>query len=218
MTSGSAGESVAGRSGLNSAGSVTRQWIPLWKEGNREALGELCLRFQSHIWGLARVRLQRLGLSDRFTSADDVAQETFLKLYPKDAASLSQVCDSESFISYLARVICGHCVDQRRRASADKRGGGRVVGESELSDDGSRSPLDGPARENGWEDVVRDECRELFDAITDPEQRVLLGLKLEGLTNQEMADALGVSQATVKRRISVLMSWLQSKVDDVSMK
>lgn len=211
------GSASMGMSDSGSAGTVTRHLIPEWKAGNPKALGELCRRFQNRVWGLAQTKLTGLGIHGRHVSADDATQDVFLRISSHDPTAFKRVNDSESFFQFIAMIVCDHCIDEKRMLTAQKRGGGRVTGESELPDDGSRSPLDGLARgDHEWEAAIREQCQRLFDAVSDPD-RALLGMMQDGLTNQEMADVLAVSLASLKRRITALKALLQSQRDDESM-
>ncbi|HVI85993.1 MAG TPA: ECF-type sigma factor, partial [bacterium] len=49
--------------------------------------------------------------------------------------------------------------------------------------------------------LVADECRHLFDALDDAALRAVAVAKMEGYTNEEIADRLDVSLPTIGRKL-----------------
>ena len=55
---------------------------------------------------------------------------------------------------------------------------------------------------------VAEECQRLLDALDDPELRQLAPWKMEGYTNEEIADRLGCVGRTVERKLKLVRSLL----------
>src|SRR5205085_11610217 len=89
-----------------------------------------------------------------------------------------------------------------------KRGGGRVVVESELqgmadSADGLEQIIDRePTPELAVE--VAEECRRLLGRLNDAALQSLALLKMEGYTNGELAARLGCGQRTIERKLRLI--------------
>jgi DNA-directed RNA polymerase specialized sigma24 family protein len=52
--------------------------------------------------------------------------------------------------------------------------------------------------------MMAEECRRLFDALPDESLRRVALLKLEGYTDQEVAERLGCGLSTVERRLRTI--------------
>ena len=209
--------------GSSAAGSTTRQWIPLWKLSDREALGELCRRFERRVWGLAQAKIQSSGLNDRAVAAEDVVQEAWMTMAERDPGRFESVNDSDSLFTVLATIIVDRCIDARRRSQAQKRGGGEVRCESQLESDGSRSPLDVDQNQQigrfssqdspDLEIIGRELLDKAYASISDSRQSVVLGMMLDGATNDEIAECIPCSRSTVKRLKHDLTVLLRSQLD-----
>src|SRR5262249_58405136 len=93
-------------------------------------------------------------------------------------------------------------IDEKRRATGQKRGGGAVRGESAFDDpDGGgldQFMADGPTPEVLA--ALAEEHALLLAVLDDPLRLVALR-KLEGFTNEEIADQLGVTCRSVERKL-----------------
>jgi DNA-directed RNA polymerase specialized sigma24 family protein len=87
-------------------------------------------------------------------------------------------------------------VNLRRYRGAKKRGAG--VAPVELRD----VPADEPPPE--FAAIFEDLVRQLFERLPGDDFRQLARLRLEGWTNLEIADELGVTVRTVERKLSLI--------------
>src|SRR5207248_11654120 len=124
-----------------------------------------------------------------------------------------QLGDRNNLWELLVVITIRKAIDLRQRETRQKRGGGKVLGES---------ALDGPLRSEdagaGIEQAVgteptpelaaqvADEVEVLLRMLPNEEVRSVALLKLEGYTNVEIADQLDCSLATVERRLSLIRS------------
>ena len=57
---------------------------------------------------------------------------------------------------------------------------------------------------------VADQCRSLLDSLKDEERRQIALRKMEGCTNEEIAERMGLALATVERRLRLIRkTWEQ---------
>ena len=128
-------------------------------------------------------------LSDMDRAAD-VAQETFLQL-AKDAGTISG-----SLPGWLHRVATHKAIDVRRREATRKH---REIQYAENRE-----------QETGdWKDISP--CVDEGLRALDPELRdILIAHFLDGQTTRGIADARGISQATVSRRIEAGVNQLRT--------
>jgi DNA-directed RNA polymerase specialized sigma24 family protein len=88
-------------------------------------------------------------------------------------------------------------------------GGGRVRGESALldsadPDQGVIEQVIGSAPTPDDEAAVSEECRRLLRLLPDDECRAIAVWKMEGHTNEQVAERVGCAVATVERRLRVI--------------
>ena len=106
-------------------------------------------------------------------------------------------------------------VDQIRHQMADKRGGGMVQGESALVIGGNHSPQIGinavPSREPTPEFALlaAERYRELLNALTTDELRNIAIAKMDGHSNNEIAQQLDLSPRSIERKLKLIRTiWL----------
>ena len=110
----------------------------------------------------------------------------------------------------LASITARKAINQRKRLMAAKRGGGRQAdapAEEILAQlvDGALTP-DALA-------AMSEECQRLIDALRDERLREIARWKLEGYTNDEIAQELSVSVRTVIRKLNrIRQNW--EELDD----
>jgi RNA polymerase sigma factor (TIGR02999 family) len=137
---------------------------------------------------LAHSRLRRSG---HLTLLDTtgLVHEAYLRLF--QTGSLEAV-DRSQFMAYAARVMRSVVVDFVRRRSADRRGGGVVHVDI---DDQAMAVSDPRERE-----VMRiDEALEELATIDERLVRVVEMRYFAGMTEDQVADALGLSRRSVAR-------------------
>ena len=137
---------------------------------------------------LAHSRLRRSG---HLTLLDTtgLVHEAYLRLFKADSL---EAIDRSQFMAYAARVMRSVVVDFVRRRSADRRGGDVVHVDI---DDPAVAVADPRERE-----VVRiDEALEELARIDERLVRVVEMRYFAGMTEDQVADALGLSRRSVAR-------------------
>lgn len=167
-------------------------------EGDEAAAGELYDRLYAELHRIARAHM---GSRDAAQTLQPTAlvHEAWLRLDQAPAADGYR--DREHFLSFASRVMRSVLVDQARRRTAEKRGGGR-----------ERLPLDVAIdlhEERGVDLLALDDALERL-GTEEPRQTRIVELRFfGGLTLPEVASALDVSLATVNRDWSLARIWLR---------
>ena len=192
---------------MSSEGSVSH-WIDQLKAGDSAAAERLWGRYFEQLVALARTRLR--GTPRRAADEEDVALSA-LDSFCRGAerGRFPELLDRDSLWRLLVTITLRKAHNLRRDEQRQKRGGGGVVGESELPDADS-------ALEAGLEQVlgreptpelaaqVAEECRRLLSRLDDAALQSVALLKMEGYTNRELAAQLGCGLRTVERKLRLI--------------
>lgn len=204
---------------MDDSSSITR-WIVGLKEGEAEGIQRLWERYSQRLTELARLRLQ--GISKRVADEEDIAQSVFHSLCRGAAAGrLDKIIGRDDLWWMLLAITRMKVVDHIRRETAEKRGAGLVVSETDLKGEASSSQA------FSLDDLIGNDPTPEFLAILEEEHRRLIGLlpderlkkianaRIEGYTNDEVASELKISKRSVERKLQLIRSrWVQ-EVSDV---
>src|ERR1041384_6574594 len=124
------------------------------------------------------------GLLHDRAAAQDATQEVFRKLLGDEA----RLARRDDVLPWIWRVATNHCLNQRRNAKRH--------GEEELSDDLPVSDVVAPDAVPSRQ--LAQKVLQKFDAET---QAVAVGVLVDGMEHQEVADVLGISRRTVLRKL-----------------
>ena len=194
-----------------SAGSVTT-WIEQLGAGNRAAAQHLWERYFPRLVGLARQKLR--GLPRRATDEEDVALSAFDSFCRgAERGRFPRLEGRDDLWALLVVVTARKAIDLRQRETRQKRGGGRVSGESVLDDLlGNKDGAAGIGQVVGAEPTpelaarVAEEFQRLLAQLPGDELRTVALRRMEGYTNAEIAAELGCADATVERRLKLIRS------------
>jgi RNA polymerase sigma factor (TIGR02999 family) len=171
-----------------------------WSAGDRAALDELVPEVYQQLRAAARVRLasERAGHSLQPT---DLVHETFLRIEGYDRISWQ---DRAHFLAVAARTMRRILIDRARRRRATKRGGpAEAITLTESLSPKQTIEVDVLALDEALERLTRQ----------DPRQSQIVELRyFGGLTQEEIAEVLGVSVPTVKRDWRVARLWLRREL------
>jgi RNA polymerase sigma factor (sigma-70 family) len=194
---------------MTSDGSVT-VWIGELKVGDRDAAQRLWERYFRKMVELARGRLRALrrGVRDE----EDVALSAFYSFVRGAAAGrFQQLRDRDNLWPLLVVITVRKALDARRYETRQKRGGGKVRGESawlnaaDGSDhDGGINLVIGDEPTPAFVVEVAEEAQRLLDALGSDELRQVAVWKMEGYSNEEIAAKLDCSERTVERRMKII--------------
>ena len=161
-----------------------REVIEACQRGDDEAFRVL---FETHKDRVYSIALRYAGDS---ATAMDIAQDTFLKLL----STIRQFRGDASFESWLYRLVVNSCLDYHRKRR-------RFLPLLDEALDVFRTP-----RESALHDMLREEQEERVQQLVaqlPEEQRIVVVLRYtEGLSYEEIADALGCRRGTVASRLN----------------
>lgn len=192
-------------------GSIT-QWIADLQVGQTtltdQAEHELWDRYFRRLVALARMKLGDAprGAEDE----EDVAVSALRSFYSGVAAGrFPQLEDRHNLWALLAKITACKAINQRNRQLAQKRGGGRVLSEAQIAQPSSMNERQlAEFVEDGLTPdfiaAINEQCQLLMDRLPDDTLRLVAHRKLEGYTNEEIAQELGVVQRTVERKLSLI--------------
>ncbi len=184
------------------AGEVTRLLLA-WRQGDRDALENLIPLVYSDLYRMAErhLRRERAGHTLQPTA---IVNEAYLRLVGGEGGDWQ---NRAHFFAAAARSMRRILVDHARARKAKKRGG-----------QGTRYLLDTAImvepRAVGL--IAVDDALEKL-AVLDAEQGRVVELRFfAGLTEDETAEALGISPATVHRKWLSAKAWLYRELADRS--
>ena len=175
--------------------------LQAWGGGDTAALGELMPLVHDELRRMARrcLRGERAGHSLQATA---LVNEAFLRLVGVQHVDWQ---NRVHFMAMSARLMRRVLVDAARARRSNKRGGDaiRVTFDEALIGDRGRG-----------DDVLRlDEALEALAAIDERKSRVVELRFFGGLSIEEAATALQVSEKTVMRDWEFAKAWLQRELD-----
>jgi DNA-directed RNA polymerase specialized sigma24 family protein len=181
-----------------------------------DAAQALWARYFDRLAALARGRLTER--TRRVADEEDVALSAFDSFFRGVAAGrFPRLDDRDDLWQVLVVLTERKAIDRVRRATAGKRGGGEVRGDSAFARPDDSGPAAGMDRLAGAEPdpefaaLFADECERLLRRLADPELCRLALLKLEGYTNEEIAAKLGRVVRSVQRKLETIRRiWEQS--------
>lgn len=185
---------------------VTR-YIKGLRQGDSLAAQKTWERFVDRLVRLADKRLK--SLPRKATDEEDIVQQAFADFFVQVRQNrFPKLDDRHDLWQVLCMLVDRRAVDQIKKGNAKKRGGGAVRGESVfLERDGSALPaglagIPDMMPTADFEQELSEALRARLDSFENNEHRQVALLKMQGFTNDEIANKIGSSVRTVER-------WLQ---------
>jgi DNA-directed RNA polymerase specialized sigma24 family protein len=188
--------------------SVT-QWIEDLKRGDEEAARRLWERYFQKMVQASRRKLQRQPR--RSADEEDAAISAFDSLC-RGATNgrFPRLDNRDDLWPLLLTLTAQKAVDLTRRETRQRRGGGKVRGDSVFADAGG---LDRFANEQPTPEflaLVDEQYSHLMGRLRNETLRSVVQWKMEGHTNEDIAEILGVSVRTVGRKLGMVrMTWAE---------
>jgi DNA-directed RNA polymerase specialized sigma24 family protein len=204
---------------VSGEGSVTR-WIGDLRAGGDSAAQHLWERYFDRLVHLARNKLRAVPRRRAAEDEEDAALSAFDSFCQGlGRGQFPQLADRDDLWRLLIVLTLRKACDQLQRQRAAKRGGGKVVDESDLREadtPGGGSGLDRLEADEPTPEFaaqVADQYRRLRDGLGDDSLRRVLHLRLEGYSQEEIAGRLGCALRTVARKLNVIReTWLRGEV------
>jgi len=182
------------------SGEVTALLVS-WREGDRGALERLVPIVYSDLRRIA-ARYMRSENEGHTLQTTALVHEAYLRLTRERDRTWE---NRAHFFGVAAQIMRNLLVDHARTAATGKRGGGAV--EVHLDDCGAA--LNAVDHEELL--ALDDTLRKL--AEVDPRASRIVELRyFVGLTNEEIAEVIGVSEQTLKRDWNTAKAWLRAKL------
>lgn len=177
-------------------------YIEKFKSGDKSAFEELLRKYHDRVYTLCRYMLENPQ------DADDAAQDTFIKTYQ----GLKNYSPASSFYTWLYRIAVNTCLDHKRKNS--------FLAFFFSSD--NEAPLDVFPSHTPTPEAALDAKQSVqslqiaLNRLSAKLRSVLVLKELEGLSYEEIAEALDVSAGTVKSRISRAREELKKIVEKIT--
>lgn len=193
-------------------GSVTR-WITQLRAGDQAAAGPLWHRYFQRLVALARSHLLRVPR--RAADEEDVALSAFHSFCrAAERGRFPKLDDREDLWRLLVTFTtrkAAHLVRDGGRLKRNGRAGRGCSGPA--SNEGVDLELiaaDGPSPDLAAE--MAEECRRLLGRLEDDTLRSVAVWKMEGYTNEEIAEKLACVRRTVERKLRLIRAIWESEL------
>jgi len=161
-----------------------------WKQGDREALATLASEAYGDLRAIA-IGYVRRESAGHTLQATGLVNELYLRLARLKAV---QLADRGHFFSFAAQLMRMILIDHARQARAQKRPASAA-----------RVPLH---EEMAWVDAALNE----LETVDERKVRAIELRFFLGCTNEEAAELLNVSRATVDRDLEFAKAWLSRRL------
>jgi RNA polymerase sigma-70 factor (ECF subfamily) len=156
------------------------------QQGDQEALKEIFDKYHKKVYRIA------YGVVRQKEESLDIVQEVFVKLF----RSIKNFKGKSHFYTYLYRMVMNTAIDHTRKT------GKQMI--SSLDEEGSPEPVDDV--EKGPERILlqkelEERVKWAMDKLPAEQRAALIFREVEGLSYQEMAEAMGCSIGTVMSRL-----------------
>ena len=156
------------------------------QRGDEDAMKEIFDQYREKVYRIA------YGVVRHREDALDIVQEVFIKVF----RSIKNFEGKSRFYTYLYRMAMNTAIDHSRRT--------KKISASSIDEEGGFVPVD-PVENRPDRIAVQKELeerlKEAMDRLPDDQRMALVFREVEGLSYQEMAEAMGCSIGTVMSRL-----------------
>ena len=179
--------------------------VRAFQGGDRTAFDKLVTKHKNRIFNVCYWYL------GDYQEADDIAQETFIKVY----RSVGKFRLESAFSTWIFRIAVNSCKNrlasaafkQKKRTISFDNPGGQPSGVTDVFPDGAASPSEQLEQKERMHQI-----REGINALP-PEQREVITLRdIEGLSYGEISEVTGISLGTVKSRLARARTALKNRL------
>ncbi|OOG19721.1 hypothetical protein BWD42_07405 [Sphingobacterium sp. CZ-UAM] len=166
------------------------------KEGNRAAYTELYERYKRPLLAFA---LKKVSADE----AEDIVHDLFAKLWSNRETIELQ----GHFVGYLFKALRNKIIDHIARSMQSQK---YLTHLETFAERAAISPTDFKLREDlFWKDIEK-----TLDKYS-PRAQTIVRMRMEGFSNQEIADELNLSEKTIRNQQSSIIKYLRSKFPKV---
>jgi RNA polymerase sigma-70 factor (ECF subfamily) len=159
--------------------------------GDQAAFRQIVERHQSKVFSII------FGIVRNRNDAEDIAQQVFTKVY----LSIKGFDFRSSLITWIYKITVNECYDYLRKQKVR-----RLVYESDLGEEDARTMENSeiaaekrPAADTRIEH--RDYLMKLLSKVSEEERMLLIQKEVEGRTVEELAEATGLNENTIKVKL-----------------
>ncbi len=186
--------------------------IDRWRDGDQQAAGDLYRRYVERLSGIVTAQM-----SQRFRSrldADDVVQSVCRSFFRRVSEGQFQFDEDDDVWKLLVTISLNKLRNQIRRHSAAKRDAAQETQrrDNSLPDDFHLERLS--ATPSPVEAFIFSETIEKVSERLDEKHALLLQLRLEGHSQQEIAEQLRTSDRTIRRMLESIRQVLTEELLD----
>ena len=191
--------------------SVT-EWIDGFKDGDAEAAAKIWQRYGSALLNLARRKLG--NARKRVSDEEDIAMIAFEHFcFGVQQGQFAKLEDRDDLWHLLVMLTKRRSVDQLRREIRRNERGESVFLESPHSSAVGQAPANQPDTNPSPDVAVQaiEECARLLDVLQDKPLQQIACWKMEGYTNEDIAEKLDVATRTVERKLKIIrQKWAEN--------
>ena len=173
------------------------------KAGDVSAFEELVNRYERKIFRLT------MNITRNREDAEDAMQDAFMKAY----SHLDRFQEESRFYTWLVRIAANEALMRLRKRRPNQVSLDEPI---ESEDDFIPQQIEdwGPSPEQRYAQTeMRDILRSVIDELTPDFRAVFVLRDVEGLSTEETAEAVGISEAAVKSRLLRARLKLRQKLD-----
>jgi len=190
---------------MDSTSTITR-WIRLVRNSDELAARKLWEQYAARLRKLARQWIRSTGPWDE----EDIVVSAYQTLFQKlQSGQFVNVDSRDTFWALLTIIAARKAKDFGRRDRALKRGGIRTIS----LDSANAGGLISTDSQSEMDLLMSEECQVLIDQLGDPDLKHVALLRLEGLSNQEIATQLKLSQRSVQRIVKLIKEIWEKKAN-----
>lgn len=192
------------------------EWVCSLKDGDAEAAQRLWDRYFQKLIEQATKRVRAHNCPEGTVVPEDVAASVFESLWKgANAGRFQNVTDRDELWWLLQAMTRRKVVSQIRHSTAQHRWPGHIPA-SLSGDEAGNTYRDLLSVEPTAEYVVlmQDQFSYLLSRLRDDKLRQIAVLRLQGCSNEEIRRNLGVSSATMTRKLRLVRETWQQAIDD----
>jgi len=176
------------------------------QQGDREAFRQLVQRHQRRAFAIA------VGLVRDENDAREIVQEAFLRVFK----SLKRFKGGSSFFTWLYRIVTNLAIDHMRKPARRET---ELFDNPQIADDADAFPFMSRVDGGNPSEAIRrreiaERIQQALDALPPYHRAVIIMREVEGMSYQQMAEAMEVSKGTIMSRLFHARQKLQRALSD----
>ncbi len=188
-------------------------WLVDLRKGGDSVVAQVWNRYFQKLVRLAQRHL--CNAEKRVEDEEDVALSVLDSLCAGATANrFQQITNRDELWVLLATMTHRKCVNRIRRNVAQKRGGGKVVGESDLTLGGDSGQISLDDLETSEPDaetlaILQEDYELLLQTLRNDEMRDIAKWRLDGYSTSEIAEKARLSERSIRRKLDLIRdTWL----------